>query len=151
MTEEQKEENTYVPGSSLEKPSLFKDGYNPEEEVIEDPEELEKMEEMWSKMFKRELIPHSMRLVVFLQQENKVFIIFIVCQPNALSKGSPRQRYQPQRINKFYPKEFYKRLKLSILVLQAVFWLFQNHLTFFVLYYFFRGKQNQQSKVPESV
>ena len=53
MAEEQKEQNTFRPGQTQEKPSLFKDGVNPESMEIEDPEELEKMEEMWSKMFQR--------------------------------------------------------------------------------------------------
>ena len=53
MVEEVKEENTFVPGSSLEKPSVFKSGHNDHIEEIEDPEELERMEEMWSKMFQR--------------------------------------------------------------------------------------------------
>ena len=54
MTEEVKEENTFRPGQTLEQPSLFKDGVNPDAaDELEDPEELEKMEEMWTKMFKR--------------------------------------------------------------------------------------------------
>ena len=54
MTEEVKEENTFRPGQTFEQPSLFKDGVNPDAaDELEDPEELEKMEEMWTKMFKR--------------------------------------------------------------------------------------------------
>ena len=53
MAEENQEENTYVPGQSIQHSLLFKEDSKVKDEVIEDPAELEKMEEMWSKMFQR--------------------------------------------------------------------------------------------------